>query len=137
MGQDIPAGEEALEWRNKFNELYEVAHSKALDREYNFLADQVNKATGGASVPAEVIAAIDPTRAEGRNYMQIDGKPLKEHPDFEDFRQEGAKPVQLNEETREWLKLGDGVDSVILQDLVKLMKQAPLSSAPEQFKSKP
>ncbi|BAC90154.1 hypothetical protein [Gloeobacter violaceus] len=141
MGKDIPAGEEALEWRDNFDKLYETAHSTALNKEYSFLTEQIRRVTGGElDLPPEVIAAVDPTRAEGRSYMQVDGKPLKEHLNFDEFAERGSEPIQLDEKTRDWLWHGaDAANDVFpenftLEDLVKFIKKAPLKDLPPQLK---
>jgi hypothetical protein len=114
-------------WYTKvFSPNYASAHAEALRTEYDFLADRLNAIRSDKRpVSAEEAAAFDPTRQEGRLYMQVDGQPLKDSPDFARLQARGEERVILDEAMKGRLGL-TGAD-VSLSELLAAVKRQPAS----------
>lgn len=82
-------------WRGDFDTYYIQAHSEALRWEYMYLRDEIS-ALVRRKIAFVVIAAIDPTRAEGRLYMQEDNIYLLNHPNFQAWANQATQIVPLN-----------------------------------------
>jgi hypothetical protein len=94
------------EWAIDFKIYYMQAHSKALEVEYEFIANQVSIATNGMiSISRIIAAAVDPNRDEGRAFMLVDGVVLEKHPNFSTWLSRGKEIFQLNRNQRLKLKL--------------------------------
>ncbi|GAA1998275.1 DUF4157 domain-containing protein [Microbacterium pumilum] len=93
-------------WRADFNRIYEEAHRGALEDEYNFVADQVKRLTNNrVVVRRNQVAAVDPTRDEGRRYILQDGIPLQQHSQFADWVARGQAEVEIGTSAAEKLRL--------------------------------
>jgi len=114
------------QWESDFQAYYMQAHSKALEHEYHFIAEQVFDLTnGGISIPFPLAASVAPTRrrVEAHQYMFVDGVRLQDHHHFPSWRQRGREMVELNTKQREKLRLHA---SPTLESLVQAVKQQPL-----------
>lgn len=113
------------EWAIDFKIYYMQAHSKALEAEYEFIANQVSVATNGMiSISRIVAAAVDPNRDEARAFMLVDGIVLEKHPNFSIWQQRGEETLQLNRNQRLKLKL---LANPTLVELVRVVKQKRIS----------
>jgi len=118
--------QQKTQWDSDFQAYYMQAHSKALEHEYDFIAEQVFDLTNRKiSIPLPVAASVDPTRQgkEARQYMLVDGVPLQDHHHFESWRQLASEMVELNTKQREKLRLHA---NPTLESLVQAVKQQPL-----------
>jgi hypothetical protein len=77
---------ERAQWQSDFSTYYEEAHRKALHAEDRYLSKEVQSLANVRIAPV-VAACIDPTRSEGRQYMDVDGYLLKDHPHFQNWQQ--------------------------------------------------
>ncbi|MFI7583153.1 hypothetical protein ACH9DO_05095 [Kocuria sp. M1N1S27] len=125
-GYDQMTRSQRASWRAKFNYEYFRAHQKALEAEYDFLADQVRRITNGrVSEPRHVVAAVDPTREEARLYMLMDGKPLIDHRDFYAWASRTREVVEVGRGARDRLWLPSKGD-VRLGELIQAVKDMRL-----------
>jgi hypothetical protein len=114
------------QWQADFQDYYIQAHGKALEVEYQFVADQVSVATKGKiSISRFVAAAIDPNRDEAHRYMLVDGVPLEEHPNFSDWQLCSKEIAELNRNQR--MRLGFTINPT-LAELIRAVKQIKLNS---------
>lgn len=123
--ESMPAQQQAR-WRADFNRNYIEAHAKALEGEYDFIADRVRQATNGRVAPSRTVcAAADPTRAEARLYMQVDGVPLQDHREFYRWAARGREVVEVGAGARVRLRL-PAQGEITLAELIEAVKRAPL-----------
>jgi hypothetical protein len=112
-------------WNADFERYYMQSHRKALESEYDFLAEQVSAATNGrVEIPRNVVASVDPTRGEARSYMLVDGAPLQDHPNFNSWQQRGQETVEIGKGARERLRIRN--ENPTLAELVQAVKQRKL-----------
>ncbi len=112
------------QWGVNFELYYMEAHSKALESEYDFIAQQVASATNGrVNISRTVAAAVDPTRDEARLYMLVDGVPLSEHRNFQRWQQRAKEIVEIGKGTKERLGLSQ---NPTLADLIAAVKRQKL-----------
>lgn len=134
MKSGFKTGREVRQWRSDFNQYYLVCHSKALEAEYEFIADQVFKVTNGrVEISKFQAACIDPTRligdktedTEGSRYMLVDGMSMKRHAHFETWRGNAHKIVTLRKSAQR--KLNYNRKSITLENLIRYLKQVPIN----------
>lgn len=113
------------QWNSDFEHYYMQAHSKALEAEYDFIAQQVCAVVNDNIISRIVAATIDPNRKEARLYMLVDGVPLEQHLNFMSWQQQGNQIVELNQRTREKLRL---YQNPTLSELVGAVKRLKLRS---------
>jgi hypothetical protein len=118
------SGVEQSRWQADFNRYYLQAHSEALMAEYRYVADAVSQATKGRVPPIgpTIAASVDPTRAEARQHMLVDGVPLSEHRDFAKWEARGAELVEIGAGTQD--RLGLTTRTPTLAELVGAVKRA-------------
>lgn len=118
-------------WQADYNRYYEKAHAKALESEYDFIADQVSVATNGrVRISRTVVAAVDPTRSEGRDFMQVGGVELHDHPEFHKWEQRRDEVVELGTEARRRLfPYSSGEGEITLAELVAVVKRSRLQGS--------
>jgi hypothetical protein len=91
-------------WDADFQMNYPQAHARALEVEYDFVAQEVARLTGGrVRIGRAVAAAVDPLRDEARLRMRLDGFLLIDHPDFYTWQARAREPVELGAGARERL----------------------------------
>lgn len=118
--------QQTRQWDSDFQAYYMQAHSKALEHEYDFIAEQVFDLTNRKiSIPLPVAASVDPTRQgeEAREYMLVDGVPLHDHHHFKSWRQRAREMVDLNERQLVKLRL---YNRPTLEALVQAVKRQTL-----------
>lgn len=122
------------QWKNDFRQNYLPCHSKALEAEYKFLAEQINEVTNGkANISFLQAAAIDPTRrildqtgdTEAWRHLLVDGIPLKEHHNFGTWRQRANEFISLSPNLQK--RLGYYLPKIRLAKLIRLTKSIPLN----------
>lgn len=119
-GMESMTRRQKQEWAIDFKIYYMQAHCKALEVEYEFIANQVSVATNGMiSISRIVAAAVDPNRDEGRAFMLVDGVALEKHPNFSTWLSRGEEILQLNRNQRLKLKL---LANPTLTELVRAVK---------------
>jgi hypothetical protein len=112
---------ERQRWDADFNRHYLAAHSEALAAEYAYVARAVAEATNGrVRIGRNIAAAVDPTRAEARANMLVDGRPLAEHADFATWTARGAETVEIGAGAAERLRLRTRTPT--LADLIAAVK---------------
>lgn len=112
------------QWQSDFEKYYMQAHSKALEHEYSFIAEQVsNFINHKLPISLIVAAAVDPSRDEARLYMLVEGKLLSEHSNFEYWKQRGNEMVELSQS--KLVKLGL-YKNPTLAELVHAVKRVKL-----------
>jgi hypothetical protein len=93
--------EQQAPWRTAFDGVYFQAHQQALAAEYEYLAQEVARFTGGAVVVNRFVAAVaDVARQEGRDHLLVDGVPVADHHHLPTWEREAAEPVQLSRRLR-------------------------------------
>lgn len=121
------------QWQFDFQLYYLQAHSKALEAEYQFIAEQVSKLTNGhIKISALQAAAIDPTRPigdateemEAWRYMLVDGIAMKKHAHFAAWRHKANEVVFLRKKARK--QLGYYRKRITLENLIRYLKQMPI-----------
>lgn len=121
------------QWRFDFQLYYLQAHSKALEAEYEFIAEQVLKLTNGrVNISLLQAAAIDPTRPigdttgemEAWRYLLVDGIAMKRHPHFVAWRRKANQVVSLGKKARK--QLGYYRKRITLENLIRYLKQMPI-----------
>ena len=119
------------QWQSDFGRLYGEAHAKALESEFEYLADEVHKATNrrGKRVSAAQMAAIDPLplnsprSKEASQYMIVGGGPLRDHAQFEAWRASAGDVVEVPTAARKRLGLPEK-DDIRLGQLVDAVKRS-------------
>jgi hypothetical protein len=123
--QDNMTRKRKQQWKTDFEKYYKQAHSKALEAEYDFIADQVSVATNGKiSISRTVAAAIDPNRDEARLYMLVEGVPLEEHSNFSDWQLRSKETADINRNQRIRLRF---TRNPTLAELVRAVKEIKLN----------
>lgn len=116
---------ERQQWSADFDRNYMQAHCKALETEYDFIAQQVFVATNGrVQISKTVAAAVDPSRNEARRYMLVSGVPLEKHYNFDAWQQRANEVVEIGRGTRD--KLGLRQQNLTLAELVNAVKRLKL-----------
>jgi len=110
-------------WEADFDTYYRQAHSKALEAEYDFIAQQVF-VNSSISIQRNVAAAIDPNRDEARLYMLVNEFPLEEHPNFSNWQMRGNETVKLTRKQRMHLRIKV---NPTLAELIRSVKQIKLN----------
>ncbi|WP_346292970.1 hypothetical protein [Sphaerothrix gracilis] len=126
MGSDLSklSREQRRQWTADFNRYYMAAHAKALETEYDFIAQEVANVTNNrVRISRTVAAAVDPTRDEARLYMLIDSVPLADHPNFSQWQQRSNEVVEVGSGAKERLGLST---NPTLADLVDALKRSRL-----------
>ncbi|MFE4106461.1 hypothetical protein [Almyronema epifaneia] len=126
MGTDLDklAREPRRQWAADFERHYMAAHAKALETEYDFIAQQVADLTNNrVRISRTVAAAVDPSRDEARLYMLIEGVPLGEHPNFGQWQQRSQEVVEIGRGAKERLGL---YTNPTLADLIDAIKRSKL-----------
>jgi hypothetical protein len=133
-----------INWFTDFDRYYREAHSEALHTENQFLANQVNSVISNVqtvtpgtegpnpqySQPHErqynqmVIAAVDPTRSEGRDFMNVEGVPLHTHHEFENWLRRQDDRVNIRSSAQQRLGLPPAEK---LSHLISDIKRLPIS----------
>jgi hypothetical protein len=114
------------QWKADFEFYYTQAHRKALESEYDFIAEQVSAVINDTiRITRYLVASVDPTRDEARLYMLLDGVPLEEHSNFDSWRQRGQEPVEVSKGARERLRIY--YKNLTLEELVRAVKQVKSS----------
>jgi hypothetical protein len=126
MGRDLPnmSAKEARQWRHQFMEHYSAAHEKALEAEYELVAEQVNRAIGSQGRPINhLVAAVnDPARDEALLYMREGGMNLSEHPHFAQWSARGAERVPITHRAREAMRIA--VDEPTISELIRAVRHS-------------
>jgi hypothetical protein len=113
-------------WRADFKRYYKKAHSKALEKEYDFIAQMVGEIANIHKISRTVAAAVDPTRNEGMQYMIIDDVLLRDHWQLDEWQSQGEEIIEVSNSTRLRLNLSSS-STLTLKKLVGLVKEMPLS----------
>jgi hypothetical protein len=103
-------------WHRAFTAAYTRAHGEALAEEFNFMATQVSRATGGrVSLPGEVLAAIDGSFSgrNAREYMRVGDYVLADHPSFYTWASRAGETVALDAATR--TRMGPALHDAVLR----------------------
>jgi len=118
------------QWPSDFDRYYKQAHSKALEAEYEFVAEQVNRYINRpkSKISKLQAAAIDPTRyihlgveeTESARYMLIDGVIMREHHHYETWRKRANELLPLSKTARR--KLQYYTQEVRVDTLITLVK---------------
>ena len=105
---------------------YLLSHSKALEAEYEFIAEQVSNVTNGAVKISKLqAAAIDRTRnQEAWEYLLVNGIPMQEHYHFNSWRKRANEVVPLNKAAQR--RLGYQVSQIRLDELIRYIKYIPI-----------
>lgn len=124
--RDKMTSRQKQQWGTDFNTYYMQAHSKALEAEYDFIANQASIFLTNSSILIQrnIAAAIDPNRHEAHLYMLVKGLPLEEHPDFNNWQMYGEEIIVLTRKQRMCLRI---MRNPTLAELVKLVKQIKLN----------
>lgn len=127
-------GRERRQWQSDFNRYYLQCHSKALEAEYEFIAEEVFKVTNGrVDISFLQAAAIDPTRPigdktgdmEAFRYMLVDGMPLKRHAHFAAWLTKANEIVPLRKGAQQ--QLGYYRKKITLENLIRYLKRMPIN----------
>jgi hypothetical protein len=134
MKSDLKTAKQLLQWQSDFDRYYLECHSKALEAEYEFIADQVFKVTNGrVNISFLHAAAIEPTRPigdktedmEAFRYMLVNGMPLKRHPHFAAWRRKANEIVPLGKGAQQ--QLGYYRKKITLENLIRYLKLMPIN----------
>jgi hypothetical protein len=127
--EQLPRKQQA-QWKYDFNRYYREAHSKALNAEYEFVAEQVNRYINQPKLKISKLqaAAIDPTRyvrpgakdTEAALHMFVDGVMMKQHHHFSSWYGRATEIISLSKATRR--KLKSYRTKIRLDDLIRLVK---------------
>jgi hypothetical protein len=122
------------QWPSDFNRYYKQAHSKALEAEYEFVTQQINRYINDPKLKITKLqaAAIDPTRyvrpgaedTEAALHMFVDGVVMKKHHHFSRWRARATERINLSKATRR--KLKSYWKKIRLDDLIMLVKNKPI-----------
>lgn len=127
---DFKVVKELRQWRNDFDRYYKQAHSKALEAEYDFIAEQVVNATNGRVKISRLQAgAIDPTRlikhgseeTEAALYLLVDGIPMQFHYHYNAWRKRANEIVSLSKSTQRRLQYYR--KEITLKELIRHVKR--------------
>lgn len=126
MGKNVGRGQQKA-WAAQFNDHYRSAHAKALEREYDFIAEEVSRATNGrVQMSRTRAAAIDPTRDEARREMFIDGVRLKDHKRLSEWSAPASQRVEIGSSAARRLGFREGYQPT-LAELVAAVKAQRLN----------
>ena len=120
---------ERQRWESDFDRYYRQSHSKALEKEYNFIAKEVNRYIANPKWKLSFLqaAAIDPTRDdEALTYMHFEGVPIKYHHHFDAWSKQADRAVTLSKSVQR--KLGYHLPNIMLGDLIGYVKNMPINS---------
>lgn len=124
MGKDFDEMnyEKGKQWTSDFEKYYLSAHSKALEAEYEFIAEQISKVTNRrVKISKLQVAAIDPTREdEALMYLLVDGIPMEKHYEFNAWSKRAGQIVSLSKGTQR--RLGYYVPKIIMENLIYYVK---------------
>lgn len=117
---------ERRRWEFDFEQYYLLAHSKALEAEYEFVAAQVSEVTNQrVRLSKYEVAAIDPTREqEAWERLLVSGIPMQEHYSFKVWRARADDTVPVNQVVQE--RLGYYLPTIRLSQLILYLKNIPL-----------
>lgn len=119
---------EQTRWYSDFETYYLEAHSRALEAEYKFIAEQIRNATKDkVQISLEEAASIDETRREARDFMHVNGVLLKDHHNFCAWQQRAKETVALTQRVKKSLRLSsDPTLAVLINELKRLqLNQVP------------
>lgn len=132
MKSEFKSIKELRRWERNFDRYYKLSHSKALEVEYEFIAQQVLNVTNGrVKISKLEAAATDPTRfigdgtgdTEAWRYMFVDGIVMKKHHHFAAW----CKPneiVTLRKSAQRQLNYDHS--KITLQNLIRHLKDIPI-----------
>ncbi|MGB0386574.1 MAG: hypothetical protein ACPGWR_17330 [Ardenticatenaceae bacterium] len=122
------------QWMHDFNRYYYPAHSIALEREYEFIAEEVNRYISDPNLKITRLqaAAIDPTRllnlrtkeTEAAKHMFVDGVIMKEHRHYDSWRGRANQFIPLSKAIQR--RVGYYRDKITLKNLMALVKNRPI-----------
>lgn len=133
MKSDLKTAGSFRRWRADFRRYYLLCHSKALEAEYEFIAEQVFKVTNRrVKISTLQAAAIDPTRligdgtedTEAYRYMLVDGMPMKRHAHFATWRRKAHQLVPLRKRAQRQLNYYR--KQITLENLIRYLKEVPI-----------
>ena len=111
-------------WEVDFNRIYDRAHARALEAEYDFVARQVAETTNGrVRISRTIAAAVDPSRSEGRLFMLVDGVPLEDHFNFAGWEARARETVSIGRSAAERLGISTNPTLGELVDAVKRLRK--------------
>ena len=120
------------QWPSDFDRYYKQAHSKALEAEYEFVTEQINRYINDPKLKITKLqaAAIDPTRyvrhgikiTEAARHMFVDGVVMKEHHHYHLWR--ATEMIPLSKAMRR--KLSSYRTKIRVDDLIMLVKNKPI-----------
>ncbi|MFD6155134.1 hypothetical protein ACFWF7_16365 [Nocardia sp. NPDC060256] len=128
-GQSLGSSPGALGgFRIQFKDFYHEAHEKALWEEYKFISKAVSYITNGrVNLSPIVAAAIDPVRAEGLEYMIVNGRPLHQSRELAAWIAQGETRLPIGGTIAAKLGLEPG-GSVSYARLIRLVRDKELDS---------
>ena len=122
-------------WRSDFKAHFLSSHSKALEKEYSFVAEQVNLYIDDEELKLSKLqaAAIDPTRrikdqsgdTEAWRYMLVEGMAMKKHYHFNTWKGRSNDLVPLSTSTQR--RLGYYRPQITLKELIIRVKNLEIS----------
>jgi hypothetical protein len=115
------------QWAYDFNRYYLEAHSKALEAEYEFIAEQVFKITNGrVKISKLQAAAIDPSREEEALLnLWVDGVRMYQHHHFLTWRKRALEVVPLRKRARQ--QLGYYQKKITIENLIRLIRNMQIN----------
>lgn len=134
MGKDFKTFRQVKQWENDFERYYKQAHSKALEAEYQFMAQQLFDVTNGRLQLSFLhVAAIDPTRyislrtqeTEAAKYLVVDGVTMKKHRHYNAWCQRANEIVSLGKRTQQ--RIGYYQKKITLVELIRYVKNMPIN----------
>jgi hypothetical protein len=128
-GLDTATGTEKARWAADFDRAYLAAHRRAVEAEYDFVAQQVSAMTNGrVTIPRNLAAVADSLgpagvrRSEGVDHMLVDGVLLRDHSSFAQLSQRAAATVEIGRSLQTQLRLGP---RPTLAELVGAIRRSP------------
>ena len=122
------------QWMHDFNRYYYPAHSIALQQEYEFIAEQVNRYISNPKLNVSRLqaAAIDPTRlsnlrtkeTEAAKHMFVDGVIMKEHRHYGSWCGRTNELIPLSKAIQR--RIGYYRDKIMLKNLIAIVKNKPI-----------
>lgn len=114
------------QWEADFELYYLSAHSKALEAEYEFIAEQVFRVTNGVIKISKLqAAAIDTTRnKEAWQYLLVDGIPMQLHHHFDAWHKPNDKIIPLSKSAQRRLRYNRS--TIMLDNLIIYLKNMPI-----------
>jgi hypothetical protein len=121
-------------WRSDFLAYFLSSHSKALEKEYEFVAEQVNLYIDDEPLKLSKLqaAAIDPTRrikdstgdTEAWRYMLVEGIAMKKHHHFYRWKARANEVIPISTSTQQ--RLSYYRPEITRQKLIILVKNMPI-----------